>query len=285
MSQLSSASVNYQPEHAKARADFWPEFVDAQKRWQIEESFWRGLVDQYGIRVLDTCSGAGVEAIGLSQMGCDVTANEEDPFLRDVLQVNLDDSNLVLPVTDLKWKNLAENLPEESFDMLLCVGNSLTYLFTREDQLLALHNFKRLLKKGGVLVLDERNYMPIKRRVEETLAKGKPLEYTSSCGNGSPMYCGETIVAYPVQVNESGTYTFHYKRIPKLDSAQEIRGQVGDVLTENREPVAVEMYPFSVLEVGGLLQQVEFERVATFSDLEPGISRSAHFYQHLAIKG
>jgi glycine N-methyltransferase len=51
---------------------------------------------------------------------------------------------------------------EEGFDAIICMGNSFAHLpdFSgdQHDQRLAISNFHKLLKPGGVLVIDHRNY-------------------------------------------------------------------------------------------------------------------------------
>ena len=56
------------------------------------------------------------------------------------------------------------------FDAVLCLGNSFAHLPDFEGDLMhqrrALRNFKALLKPGGILVIDHRNY-------DEILASGQ----------------------------------------------------------------------------------------------------------------
>ncbi len=51
---------------------------------------------------------------------------------------------------------------EAGFDAIICMGNSFAHLpdFTgdQHDQRLAIANFHDLLKPGGILVIDHRNY-------------------------------------------------------------------------------------------------------------------------------
>lgn len=63
-----------------------------------------------------------------------------------------------LKITNLDWRELTKRIPEKTFDAVLCLGNSLTCLFGYENQLSALREFYIILKYGGVLIIDERNY-------------------------------------------------------------------------------------------------------------------------------
>lgn len=64
------------------------------------------------------------------------------------------------------WLSLAEDMKEykgpEGFDAIICMGNSFAHLpdFSgdQHDQKCAIANFHSLLKPGGILVIDHRNY-------------------------------------------------------------------------------------------------------------------------------
>ena len=53
-------------------------------------------------------------------------------------------------------------VPEGGFDAVLCLGNSFAHLpdFEGENlkQKIALENFRAMVKPGGILLLDHRNY-------------------------------------------------------------------------------------------------------------------------------
>jgi len=73
---------------------------------------------------------------------------------------------------------------DAKFDAVLCLGNSFAHLPDFDGDLLnqrrALRNFKALLKPGGILVIDHRNY-------DEILASGlvpaKNVYYNVRCLN------------------------------------------------------------------------------------------------------
>lgn len=69
-------------------------------------------------------------------------------------------------IEEANWLTLHEDLKEykgnEGFDAIVCMGNSFAHLpdFTgdQHDQRLAIANFHNLLKPGGCLIIDHRNY-------------------------------------------------------------------------------------------------------------------------------
>jgi len=60
-----------------------------------------------------------------------VTSNELDVFFLQKAKENAKRENVTLTITNFDWRNLTGHLKEECFDALTCLGNSLTYLFTR----------------------------------------------------------------------------------------------------------------------------------------------------------
>jgi len=90
----------------------------------------------------------------------------------------IEEGNWVSLVDDVKRFNGGEQ-----FDAVMCLGNSFAHLPDFEGDLLnqrrALRNFKALLKPGGILVIDHRNY-------DEILTSGqvpaKNIYYNVSTG-------------------------------------------------------------------------------------------------------
>ena len=74
--------------------------------------------------------------------------------------------HLCAVVEEGNWLTLEENLGEfkgpKGFDAIVCMGNSFAHLpdfaGDQHDHRLAIDNFHRLLKPGGLLIIDHRNY-------------------------------------------------------------------------------------------------------------------------------
>ena len=70
-------------------------------------------------------------------------------------------------IEEANWLTLVEDLediekPEEGFDAVLCLGNSFAHLpdfsGNQQNQKDAIANFRAMVKPGGILVIDHRNY-------------------------------------------------------------------------------------------------------------------------------
>ena len=70
-------------------------------------------------------------------------------------------------IEEANWLDLAENhgnasFPEGGFDAVICLGNSFAHLpdvtGDQENHRIAIRNFHEVLKPGGFLFIDHRNY-------------------------------------------------------------------------------------------------------------------------------
>lgn len=82
----------------------------------------------------------------------------------------------------LELHDAAIDLPPQGFDAVICLGNSFAHLpdFQGDlsNQKLAIQNFKDMLKPGGVLFIDHRNYDAI---LDSGKAPQRNLYYNSDC--------------------------------------------------------------------------------------------------------
>ena len=93
----------------------------------------------------------------------------------------------VAVIEEANWLTLTEDMsdhdiPLASFDAVLCLGNSFAHLPDfeghQEQQLLALGNFRDMVKPGGIMVVDHRNYDFILKTGE---VPKKNIYYNVSC--------------------------------------------------------------------------------------------------------
>jgi SAM-dependent methyltransferase len=112
---------------------------------------------------LDVCGGTGFPVLELKKQGWDVTYADGSPemlthFSQVVVQAGLD-----IPCYLSDWEALSKNISQK-FDLVMCRGNSLLYIDSwgnydiSEDTgahiKLALQEFYKMLKEGGILYID-----------------------------------------------------------------------------------------------------------------------------------
>jgi len=122
--------------------------------------------------VLDVACGTGVDSIMLINQGFNVlSCDASDKMLKYALKTRWDRRKEPAfdnwNIEEANWLTLPEDInhipqSEEGFDAVICLGNSFAHLpdfeGTLNNQKIAIANFHSLLKPGGILVIDHRNY-------------------------------------------------------------------------------------------------------------------------------
>ena len=237
----------------------WREFIDWKKRRVGEDNF---LINRFHTRnvkkIFDASLGDGCDSIYLLKQGFDVTSNEIDKIFIDKALENAKVENIVLKITSLDWRKLDTEIPAESFDAVILLGNSLTYLFDEKDQLETLRQFKRILRSGGILIIDERNYQYILDN-QERILQGD-FQYS-----GNYVYCGDRVHSKPVEISDSRV---------KMEYTDERTGKKAYLI----------LYPFRRGEMKNLLTKTGFTSVEQFSDYKAHENHNADFYQYVCTK-
>jgi len=247
------------PTHPQLLAGMWNDFVNAKKRMQSEGPFLLEHLPSHK-KVFDAALGTGADSIFLLQNGYEVTGNEIDRYFRGVANANLLKAGLGMPITEYDWLTMDSDTKKGSFDAVICLGNSLTYISNRQDQGRVLANFIRILRPGGVLILDTRNYDYM---LDESMAI---LNNGSFNYSGNYVYCGTNLVhAKPVAISDS-EITMEYKHI------------------RTKKKAYLYLYPFRRIELRGRLQQAGFADIKFFSDYEPRLDKYADFHQFVCMR-
>lgn len=236
----------------------WGDLIDWPNRLQREGPFLvQHLKEHHCHRVFDACLGDGVDSIYLLQHGFSVISNESDAAFRSRAMKNAADHYVCLEISQYDWRNLDQYVPANLFDAIICLGNSLTYLFEAQERELVMRNFRALLRPGGILVIDERNYPYMLANREKILHEGAPTSARKV------VYCGKKVVAKPIVIDDS-LVVMHYRHKESLQEGH------------------LSMYPFKKGELRTLLEG-HFEYLEIFSDFEKGYDAEAGFYQHICI--
>jgi SAM-dependent methyltransferase len=241
-------------------AEMWGDFIDWSQRLEGPDA--QFLIEQLRNSVkgavLDAALGDGINTIQLQRQNFKVTSNEiDDAFLQKALQ-NAKRHETTLNVTNHDWRDMDKHLPPESFGSVICLGNSLTYLFTEAEQLKALKNFRGLLKQGGRLIVDERNYQYVLDNRDQILAGD--FRYS-----GKYVYHGQKVHTCPISISDDKIM---------MEYAHSETGKKG-YLT---------LYPFKKGELLEFTRQAGFADVTQFSDYAPGYNPEADFHQYVCVK-
>lgn len=116
-----------------------------------------------GGAVLDVAAGTGNLAVELSKLGYRVTAIDVDPAMTERMEAKRQaagEEGFEPLLLDMRGLN---TLPAQSYDAVLCVGNSLVHLDNLIEIADAVIRMYDRLKPGGVLILQTVNYDRILR--------------------------------------------------------------------------------------------------------------------------
>ena len=257
-------------------AEYWEDFVNPQARLSEEAKFLeRVFAASPSIQtVFDAATGIGVESVFLCQKDYHVVSNEVDEHLRAGAQTY--SSRQVPPVqlsfTQYDWRQL-QTYQIAKYDVVLVLGNSLCLVSDADERLRSVRGFAHILKKGGILVIDERNFPRILRKKNSILAN----PFRNFPFKGTIMYCGTAIKGCPIRINGNKVTFAYYSTRSSVDGWENLK-------TAGVIKGTLDMYPFTEGELCGLLKSCGFVNVTPFSDFEEGYNHDADFFTYVAIK-
>ncbi|MBS3142929.1 class I SAM-dependent methyltransferase [Candidatus Woesearchaeota archaeon] len=230
----------------------WDDFVNWEKRQQGEGAFFVDVLRRNNVKtVLDIACGTGYDSIRLVKEGFTVTSSDGSAEMLAQARANARKERISLNLIQSDWRNLIDTFKSEQFDAIICLGNSFTHLFSEKDRQSVMNQIYYLLKKGGVLIIDQRNYDSI-------------LKYGYSSKH-KYVYCGNTIDVSVVHKDEQ-LITFRYTK-------------------QGNGYFELNLYPIKVGEMTKLIKQAGYEQVTTYGDFEKEFNpRSTDFIQHVAVK-
>jgi SAM-dependent methyltransferase len=111
-----------------------------------------------GARVLDCAAGTGQLAVGLAQRGYTVTATDASARMIERVRGLAARHGVALRAETCAWEELPSRGWDGAFDLVLCVGNSLTHAPGQPARRAALTAMRGVLRAGGVLAVTSRNW-------------------------------------------------------------------------------------------------------------------------------
>jgi SAM-dependent methyltransferase len=132
--------------------------VSWKARQAREEEFFQRVFEQNSVRsVLDAACGTGVHAVGFARQGLRAAGADLSPVMIHQARVNARAAGVDIDLQVAAFGRLADRFTGP-FDAVTCLGNSLPHLIDDSSLAAALTDFALLLRPGGVLVIQNRNY-------------------------------------------------------------------------------------------------------------------------------
>lgn len=120
-------------------------------------------------RVLDCSCGTGQLAVGLAHLGLNVVATDASAGMIRRTEQLAEDRSVSLEVRRVAWEDLSDCFDPSTFDLVVCVGNSLGHAQGAAGRLTALAEMSRLLRPQGRLLVASRTW-------ERVRAAGSQIE-------------------------------------------------------------------------------------------------------------
>jgi len=240
---------------------FLIDFINWENRRKGENNFFVNLLNRYKCKyIFNSALGDGYDTVNLIKAGFKVTSNEIDSIFIKEAKQNAKKQDLELKLTDYDWRAIPNKL-NNSFDALICLGNSLTYIMTRKDQFTVLKNFRKILKPQGIAIIDTRNYdyMLDERR---HILKDPINNFRYS---GKYYYGGGTIKGYPIVIEEKRVILEYLNM-------------------KTSKKVHLELYPFRRRELIDLMNRSGLRVIETYGDFKLNKIKEADFYQFVGRK-
>lgn len=148
----------YQKQYQDDFVDKWDELIDWDGRTEGEgEFFIQELKKRKARKVLDAATGTGYHSVRLLKAGFEVHSADGMDNMLEKAFFNARKQGLLLRTIPADWRSLTKRI-HESYDAVICLGNSFTHLFNEKDRRKTLAEFYAILNPTGVLILDQRNY-------------------------------------------------------------------------------------------------------------------------------
>lgn len=196
-------------------------------------------------RILDLAMGTGQDSISLLKEGFNIESNDIDEDGIKIAKELAKEANVELHLHRIDWKDFLKTneFPSESFDLVFSLGNSFpNYMLNKDQRIDALRGFWRILKRGGTLVFDTRNFDYIFENKDEIL---KNPEKNFNFGYRST-YVNHQVKGFPVEVSENRLHYIwkHYKNKTwaELDLWPATIRSVQSLIRETLGDVPVRMY-------------------------------------------
>lgn len=169
-------------------ARLWNLYIGNQTdRTKHYKQFLKQILTSYSCEtVLDAACGTGIDSVMLIEEGFSVTSCDySDKMLKTAWHTRWERRKEAAfdnwDIYEANWLTLPTDLGEEQqYDAVICLGNSFAHLpdltGNQDSHRLALKNFATMVKPGGILLIDHRNYDSI---LDKGRAPTKNIYYNS----------------------------------------------------------------------------------------------------------
>lgn len=208
-------------------------------------------------RVLDAAAGSGYETLLLSKYGMDVTANEIDPAWNTILKERTKAAGVPVEIYQYDWRKLSDSL-QPLYTAVVAVGNSLCMVIGKSQRERSIKEFYKVLKPNGKLIIDERNFDSIIKR----------LQAGKDCYSKGSMYaCSDMNAKLSIEDKTDRLIRFNFFD----NKTKRVMGSTVVQAPKKNELMTT-------------LKRAGFKNIKVFSDFQEGHKDQADFFTYVATK-
>lgn len=243
----------YRKEYNTDFVSRWDDLIGWDGREEGERQFFERILNIHEVKsVIDIACGTGYHAIKLAAAGFDVTATDGSRTMLEQTRSNADTMGVKLADSAVvDWRDLSDKFGANCFDAMVCLGNSFSHLYDHEARRDAMSAMFSVLKPGGILLIDQRNYDSI---LDQGFSSKHKYYYTGEETDVRPVRISRTEVKFEYDFGEAGK---HY----------------------------LSLYPLKQNYLEFLLEDSGFVDITRYGDFErPFEHYDPDFIQHVAFK-
>jgi SAM-dependent methyltransferase len=231
-----------------ALSEDYDRFVNWEDRLAHELPFLVERLQSVGARrILDAACGTGRHAVALAQRGFELVGADVSLPMIERARDNVADAGVEIPFYQAGFGQLAA-LDLDPFDAVLCLGNSLPHVLTVPDLQRTLSDFAAVLRRGGLLLIQNRNFDAVLAGRDRWMGP----EGVREAGR-------EWLFVRFYDFNLDGTITFNMLRLRRQGDAD-----------WDQQPESTLLYPWSEPELAVLLQRAGFANLRLSGDMSGG---------------
>jgi glycine/sarcosine N-methyltransferase len=227
----------------------WQERLSAELPFLVSELNSHKTTGEAPVTVLDAACGTGKHVIALTEMGFDCLGMDFSADMVNVARQNAENAGKTIPFKTAGFGQLNDSIEKDSFDAVICLGNSLPHLLDEKSLNLALEDFRTILKTGGKLIIQNRNF-------DKVMA--------------------ERLRWMPPQTFRSGDKTWIYARYYDFDPDERLTFNILIFSSQGEEGfkqdiISTRLWPMGKELLVEHLEKTGFESFQFFGDLEGSI--------------
>ena len=198
------------------------------------------------ISVLDAACGTGHHAVGLAAQGFECAGTDFSARMIEISRKNAQAAKQQVVFRKAGFGQLVQAFGKQSFDGLVCLGNSLPHILNETKMLEALDDFKTVLRPGGKLIIQNRNFDWITKTQKRWM---DPQTYRAGDS--------EWIFVRFYDFDQDGLITF-YILILSSQGGEDFDQQM----------IRTRLWPIKVATLVPLLKRVGFAEIQLYGDLQ-----------------